>query len=138
MLYVTILRSDRERDPELWAIMWQGKAPPTLKLHAVYNLLTDARVFVWEGETIADARYMDRLNLVGETTTSIALDQTTGWQHAFAGDVEAMRAWFEARGMRPAQIEAAIDLRRRGHAAPNLEAARRAAQDWQDAQADRE
>jgi hypothetical protein len=137
VLYVTILRSDRARDPELWATIWQGKAPATLKLLAVYNLLTDTRVFVWEGETIADARFMDRLNQVGETTTSIALDQTTGWKHAFTGDVEAMRGWFEARGMRPEQIDSAIDLRRRGHDAPNLEAARRAALDWQEEQAEK-
>jgi hypothetical protein len=135
LLYVTILRSDRARDPELWATIWQGKAPPTLKLRAVYNLLTDTRVFVWEGETIADARFIDRLNQVGETTTSPALDQTTGWQHAFAGDVEAMRSWFEQRGLPAAQIDAAIDLRRRGHEAPNLEAARRAAIEWQEEQA---
>lgn len=135
MLFVTILHSDRARDPELWATIWQGKAPPTLKLHAVYNLLTDTRIFIWEGETPADARFIDRLNHVGQTTTSIALDQTTGWQHAFAGNVDAMRAWFEQRGMRPEQIDAAIDLRRRGHEAPNLEAARRAARDWQEEQA---
>lgn len=85
MLYVSIFRSDRVRDPELWAAVWQGKAPPTLKILHVFNLLTDTRVFVWEGESVADARYMDRLNLVGRLETSIALDQTAGWQAAFAG-----------------------------------------------------
>ncbi len=130
MLYVTILTSDRARDPELWATVWQGKAPATLKILHVYNLLTDKRVFVWEGESVADARYMDRLNEIGETQTFTALDQTTGWQHAFAGDVEAMRGWFAERHLPEAAIETAIDLRRRGHEAPNTLAARRAARQW--------
>ena len=130
MLYVTILTSDRARDPELWATVWQGRAPATLKILHVYNLLTDTRVFIWEGESIADARYMDRLNEVGETQTFLALDQTVGWQHAFAGDVEAMREWFAQRRLPPAAIETAIDLRRRGHEAPNTMAARRAAREW--------
>jgi len=134
VLYVTILRSDRSRDPELWATIWQGKAPDTLKIRAVYNLLTDTRVFVWEGETLADARYMDRLNQVGETTTSIAMDQTGGWQQAFAGNLDGMREWFESRGRTGADVDAALDLRRRGHEAPNVEAARRAAREWQEEQ----
>ena len=54
MLYVSIFTSDRERDPELWATIWQGTAPPTLKLLAAYNLGDDRRVFIWEGEGAAD------------------------------------------------------------------------------------
>ncbi|GAB4327897.1 MAG: hypothetical protein Kow0010_11600 [Dehalococcoidia bacterium] len=135
MLYVSIFRSDRARDPELWAIMWQGNAPSTLKILHVYNLMTDTRIFVWEGESIADVRYMDRLNLVGKLETSVALDQTVGWQAAFAGDLDGIRRFFEQRNMPPGQMERAIDLRRRGHEAPNLEAARRAALEWQEEQA---
>lgn len=105
MLYVSIFRSDRARDPELWATIWQGTAPPTLKILHVYNLMTDTRIFVWEGETVADARYIDRLSQVGQLQTSIALDQTPGWQAAFAGDLDAMRRFFEGRKIPQEQIE---------------------------------
>ena len=53
MLYVSIFRSDRARDPELWATVRQGKAPSTLKILHVYNLMTDTRVFVWQAESVA-------------------------------------------------------------------------------------
>jgi hypothetical protein len=137
MLFVSIFTSDRARDPELWAVVWQGTAPPTLKIHGAYNLAGNKRVFVWEGESAADLQYMDRLNYVGLLETQPAFDRTEGWRQAFAGDVEAFRQDLERRGARAAVIEAAIDLRRRGHEAPNLEAARRIGRDWQAAQAAR-
>jgi hypothetical protein len=65
VLYVSILTSDRERDPELWATIWQGTPPPTLKLLRAYNLAGDKRVFIWEGESAADLQFMDRFNYVG-------------------------------------------------------------------------
>ena len=54
MLYVSRFVSDRARDPELWATIWQAEVPPTLKLIGAYNLGGDERVFIWEGETTAD------------------------------------------------------------------------------------
>jgi hypothetical protein len=41
-----------------------------------------------------------------------------------------MRQWFLDRGRTPAQIEAAMDLRSRGHHAVSTIAARKAARDW--------
>lgn len=38
MHYVSRFVSDRDRDPELWATIWQAKAPPTLNLIGAYNL----------------------------------------------------------------------------------------------------
>ncbi|MGE3075262.1 MAG: hypothetical protein AB7N24_16015 [Dehalococcoidia bacterium] len=76
MLHVSILTSDRSRDPELWATVWQGKAPPTLKILAVYNLASQKRLFVWEGEGRRDIQYIDRLNQVGVLETFVAFDQT--------------------------------------------------------------
>lgn len=130
MLHVSILTSDRSRDPELWATVWQGKAPPTLKILAVYNLASHKRIFVWDGEGRADIQYIDRLNEVGVLETFTAFDQTGGWQCAFAGDLDGMRAWFAERGRSPAQVEPAMDLRTRGHFAANTAAARKAARDW--------
>ena len=130
MLHVSILTSDRAHDPELWATVWQGKAPPTLKIIAVYNLASNKRVFVWDGEGRADIQYIDRMNEVGVLETFTAFDQTGGWQHAFAGDLDGMRQWFESQGRTPAQMEPAMDLRTRSHYAANTMAARKVARDW--------
>lgn len=110
--------------------MWQGKAPATLKILAAYNLASNKRLFIWEGEGRADVQYIDRLNEVGVLETFAAFDQTGGWQCAFAGDLDGMRQWFLDRGRTPAQIEAAMDLRSRGHYAASTIAARKAARDW--------
>ena len=136
MLYVSIFTSVRERDPELWAAIWNGKAPPTLTLHGAYNLGDNRRVFIWEGETVADLQYMDRFNHVGRLETTPAFDRTAGWRCAFAQDLDgfvslvARRAEAEGRG--GDQLgERAIELRRRGIEAPNIHAAKRAARAWQ-------
>ena len=150
MLYVTILTSDRERDPELWATTWNLKAPPTFKIHSVYNLAGDKRVFVWEGESAADLQVMDRLNYVGELETYPAFDRTVGWQQAVDGDLEGFRenlvastsssvAGFNQKtGMSDQQIEAAMDLRTRGNRAANPYAARREAREWIERQEDQQ
>ena len=131
MLYVSRFVSDRDRDPELWVTIWQAEAPPTLNLIGAYNLSGDERLFVWEGETTADLQFMDRFNQVGRLETSPAFDRTTGWQKAFAGDINGFEANMRSRGLRTDnEIEAAVDLRRRGLTAPTPEAARRRAREW--------
>ena len=139
MLYVSIFTSDRERDPELWAVIWNGKAPPTLKLHGAYNLADDRRVFIWEGETVADLQYMDRFNHIGRLETAPAFDRTAGWRCAFTQDLDGFaalvsrRAEAEGRGD-DQRSERALDLRRRGIEPPNIHAAKRAARYWQEEQ----
>ncbi len=135
VLFVSILTSERSRDAELWALIWQGKAPATLKLHGAYNLAGNKRLYLWEGESAADLQFMDRFNYVGVIETFPAFDRTTGWQQAFAGDLEGFRANMVARGAQPARIEAAMDLRGRGHHAPTFEAAMREGRDWSARQA---
>ncbi|MDP6824449.1 MAG: hypothetical protein QF554_14275 [Dehalococcoidia bacterium] len=131
MLYVSRFVSDRDRDPELWATIWQAKAPPTLKLIGAYNLGGDERVFIWEGETVADLQFMDSFNDVGRLDTSPAFDRTVGWQHAFAGNLEAFEVNMRSRGLRSDEdINAALDLRRRGLDAPTPQSARRQARAW--------
>jgi hypothetical protein len=136
MLFVSLFTSDRERDPELWAVIWNAKAPPTLKLLGAYNLSDDRRVFIWEGEGVADLAYMDRFNQVGRLETSPAFDRTAGWRCAFAQDLEGFRA-LGARGEGAASRgpnqrgERAIDLRRRGIEARSIDGAKRAAREWQ-------
>ncbi len=131
MLYVSRFVSDRDRDPELWATIWQAKAPPTLKLIGAYNLGGDERVFIWEGETPADLQFMDSFNDVGRLDTSPAFDRSVGWQNAFAGNIEAFEVNMRSRALRSdEEIDAALDLRRRGLTAPTPQVARRRAREW--------
>jgi hypothetical protein len=134
VLYVSTFTSDRDRDPELWATIWQAKAPPTLHLIAAYNLGGNDRVFVWEGSTVADLQFMDAFNQVGILQTTPAFDRTDGWRAAFAGDLEGFRETLLQRGGRPEAVERAVDLRRRGLEAPSPQAARRRAREWQQEQ----
>lgn len=141
MLYVSIFTSDRERDPELWAVVWNAKAPPTLTLHAAYNLGDNRRLFVWEGESAADLRYMDRFNEIGVLETTPAFDRTAGWRCAFAQDLDGFRELVTAPSGAASRGEnqrggRAIELRRRGMEAPTVEAAKRAAREWQREQAE--
>ena len=130
MLYVSRFVSDRDRDPELWATIWQAKAPPTLNLIGAYNLGGDERVFIWEGDPVADLQFMDSFNDVGRLDTSPACDRTVGWQNAFTGNIEAFEGNMRSRALRSEeQIDAALDLRRRGLSAPTPHAARRRARE---------
>jgi hypothetical protein len=131
MLYVSRFVSERDRDPELWATIWQAKAPPTLNLIGAYNLGGDERVFIWEGETVADLQFMDGFNDVGRLDTTPAFDRTVGWQNAFTGNIEEFEVNLRSRALRSEeQIDAALDLRRRGLSAPTPQAARRRAREW--------
>ena len=131
MLYVSILTSDRTKDPELWATIWQGDPPPSINLIGAYNLGNDKRVFVWEGKALADIQFMDRFNEVGVLETYPAFDRSEGWRAAFAKDIDGFRARLErASATVAASVESAIDLRCRGMNAPNRNAARAAARQW--------
>ena len=136
MLFVSILTSDRSRDPELWATIWQGGAPPSIRIVGAYNLANDKRVFIWEGESAADLQFMDRFNQVGVLETYPAFDRTVGWQQAFAKDLDTFsKRLLEQAGPNREQTERAIELRKRGRNAPNPYAARAEARRWQEEQA---
>ena len=131
MLFVSILTSDRARDPELWATIWQGNPPPSVNLIGAYNLAGDKRVFIWEGETVADTQFMDRFNEVGVLDTFPAFDRTEGWRAAFAKDIDGFRERIlRGASTAAASVESAVDLRTRGMSAPNRHAARAAARQW--------
>ena len=136
MLYVSILTSDRARDPELWATIWQGGSPPSIKVIGAYNLGNNKRVFIWEGESVADLQFMDRFNYVGVLETYPAFDRTEGWRQCFAKDLDTFAArMIERAGRNRERAESAVELRRRGRNAPTMEAARAAARQWQEEQA---
>ena len=133
MLFVSIFTSDRRRDPELWATVWQSTPPPSMELIGAYNLGSNKRVFIWKAESEADLRFMDRLNDVGVLETYPVFDRTYGWRMVLAGDLDSWRQWYEESG-RP-DPERAIDLRQRAMNAPNGYAARAVARQWQEEQA---
>lgn len=135
MLFVSILTSERARDPELWATIWQGDAPPGINLIGAYNLGNNKRVFIWEGQAAADLQFMDRFNEVGVLETHPAFDRTAGWRFALQKDLAGFQAHLEAQRRHGLQIGAAVDLRRRALAAPNRDAARQAARQWAQEQA---
>ena len=131
MLFVSILTSDRARDPELWATIWQGGAPPSVNLIGAYNLGNDKRVFIWEGATVGDTQFMDRFNEVGVLETYPAFDRTEGWRAAFAKDIDGFGERLRrGASTAAASAESAVDLRTRGMSAPNRHAARAAARRW--------
>ena len=136
MLYVSILTSDRSRDPELWCTMWQGEPPPSINVIGAYNLASDRRVFIWEGESVADLQFMDRFNCVGILETYPAFDRTDGWRNCFAKDLDNFAdRMLERAGRHRERAERAVDLRRRGLTATTIEAAQAAAREWQEEQA---
>jgi hypothetical protein len=135
MLFVSILTSDRARDPELWATIWQGAESPGITLLGAYNLANNKRIFIWEGRSVVDLQFMDRFNEVGVLETYPAFDRTQGWQMAFNKDLEGLRRIWEQRGRSQTEIVSGLDLRRRGLLAPNRHAARAAARQWREEQA---
>lgn len=136
MLFVSILTSDRSRDPELWAAIWQGEPAPSIKIIGAYNLAGNKRVFIWEGESAADLQFMDRFNHIGVLDTYPAFDRTVGWQLAFAKDLEKFeKRLLDRAGRFQEQVKRGIDLRRRGLNASNIYAACTEAQRWKEEQA---
>ena len=136
MLFVSILTSDRSRDPELWCTIWQGESPPGIKVIGAYNLANNKRVFIWEGESSADLQFMDRFDHIGVLKTYPAFDRTVGWQLAFAKDLDTFeKRLLERAGRYREQVERAVELRRRGMNAPNIYAACAEARHWQEEQA---
>ena len=120
MLFVSILTSDRSRDPELWATIWNGQAPPSINLIGAYNLGNDKRVYIWEGEVQADIQFMDRFNEVGSLETYPAFDRTAGWRQAFEKNIDAFSERLLKRNPQEtdmpslSQMKSGIELRTRG------------------------
>ena len=104
MLFVSLLTSDRSRDPELWATIWQGDPPTSISLIGAYNLANNERVFIWEGESAGDFRFMDRFNEVGLLETHPAFDRTQGWQGpTLVKDLEGFAKGGRERAYSPAR-----------------------------------
>ena len=143
MLYISILISDRNLDPELWAVIWQAKAPSDLTLHGAYNLAGNKCLFIWETDSAAGLQFIDNFNQIGELDTYPAFDRTSGWQAAFIGDIEAWatanRDELRELGTSPDEIEtrmnAAVELRQAALEAPTRHAARKIAREWMARQA---
>ena len=133
MLFVGLFRTERARDREFWAVLWQGGGPPPdFELVAAYNLLTDLRVLVFKAETIESIRWLDRLNMVGSFECHPALDQTEGYQSVVRRDLDRFERFFRARGARDAPTEREVRFRREAMQTPTLWHALRHGKEWQE------
>lgn len=121
MLFVGQLRMERARDREFWAVLWQGAGPPSdFKLIAAYNLMTDLRILVFEAESTASIRWLDKLNMVGHFECQPALDQTEGYQAAVGRDIAAIEHFFRARYRSEALIAKEVGFRAGAMAAETI------------------
>jgi hypothetical protein len=133
MLFVGLLRSERLRDREFWAVLWQGEGPPPdFELIAAYNLLTDLRVLVFTAESIGSIRWLDRLNMVGSFECHPALDQTDGYQSVMARDLEHFERFFRGRGAGDRAVEREVRFRRESMETPTLWHALQLGKRWQE------
>jgi hypothetical protein len=124
MTYVGILRSERIRDYEFWAVLWQGPPPPNdFVLIGAYNLMTDLRVIIFEAESTATIRFLDRFNFVGHFECHPALDQTEGYAHAFARDAEKLGEFMRGRGVSEEVVKSEVAFRAGAVKQPSLHAA---------------
>ncbi len=138
MTYVSILTSDRELDPELWAVIWQAEAPQDLNLLCAYNLAGNKRVFIWESDSISALQFMDNFNQIGKLETYPAFDRSDGWRAAFLGDLESFEKSNRESGARlglsseqiERRIESSIELRQGARDSVTREAARKFARGW--------
>ena len=121
MLFVGQFRVDRSQDLEFWAVLWQGHdVPRDLKLIAAYNLLSDLRIIVFEADSIASVRWLDRLNFVGHFECQPALDQTDGYQAALSRDTERLEGFLRNRKVSEAIIARESSFRARAIESPNI------------------
>jgi len=108
-----------------------------MKLIAVYNLMTDLRVIVFEAETAGAIRWWDKLNIVGAFECHPAIDQTSGYHAVIARDLSGLEAHMRARGASEQSLPASVALRAESHAAPSVWAALEVARAFRErAQAD--
>jgi hypothetical protein len=133
MLFVGLLRSERARDREFWAVLWQGGGPPPdFELLGAYNLLTDLRVLLFRAETIQSIRWLDRLNMVGSFECHPALDQTDGYRAVVARDLDHFERFFRGRGAGDRATEREVRFRREAHETATLWDALRLGKAWQE------
>ncbi len=133
MLFVGLLRTERARDREFWAVLWQGEGPPPdFELLAVYNLMTDLRVLVFRAESAESIRFLDRLNMVGSFECHPALEQTEGYRAVMARDVEQFERFFRGRGAGDQAARREASFRRQAMEAPTLWHALHLGRWWQE------
>ncbi|MGO9452440.1 MAG: hypothetical protein ACLQDV_15580 [Candidatus Binataceae bacterium] len=124
MLFVGLLRSERVRDYEFWAVLWQGAKPPKdFKLIAAYNLMTDLRVIVFEAESTESIRHLDRLNFIGHFECHPALDQTDGYRMVFARDTEGLGDFLRHHGLSEDVVKSEVAFRADSIKQPSIHAA---------------
>ena len=132
MLYLSRFTPESERVTDWIAALWQGPVPQSLTIRHYLYLESDGLVIslLWEGDDDAVAFMRRTFETFGEFTVESAIDNTTGLQLAMARDLETFGNRMLARGEDPAEVERALDLRRRGTLAATQDDAVAAARAW--------
>jgi len=124
MIYVGLLRSERVRDYEFWAVPRQEPPQPKdFVLFGAYNLMADLRVIIFKAESTATIRFPDRLNFVGHFECHPALDQTEGYAQAFARDAEKLGEFMRGCGVSEEVLKSEVAFRAGAVKQPSLHAA---------------
>jgi hypothetical protein len=121
-----------ERNAEWLACLWQGPVPEGLVLHRwlYYEGEPRAMALLWEGDADAAAWVARAFGSFGRLETSVVTDATPGLAACLDRDLDAFRAWMRGRGSPDAEIERALDVRRRGRDASTQEEAVAGARAW--------
>jgi hypothetical protein len=137
--YLSRFKPDATRSAEFLACLWQGEVPESFTLQRWLYIGSPPRgMFIsWEGDDAALA-WVDRsFGGFGELQHEVVTDATPGLAACVERDLDAFGAWLASRSTAPEQIEAQLDIRRRGLEAATQEEAAAAGRTWAGEQAAR-
>jgi hypothetical protein len=132
LLHHSVFHPDPARAGEWLACLWQGPVPADLVMRQYLYLPGEPRgmVMIWEGGAAAEAFFERAFGAFGRLETQVVTDMTPGLALALARDLEAFEAWMLELGAAPDVVARQIDLRRRGLAAPDQDAAAAEGRAW--------
>jgi hypothetical protein len=132
MIYVSTFVPDVERQAEFFAVLWHGQRPHALVLHEWLSLSADPARFmlIWEGDTHAMQWVEGCFGGYGELHTDVGSSLTDGLAACLARDLDGFAQTLREKDLNTADIERAVDLRRRAMRADSTDAALEAARAW--------
>ena len=133
MLHVSQFQPDTSRSAEWLAVLWQGAVPASLVIRTWLYLDEEPRrmVFLWDGDEEAEAWVEDRFREFGALSTERVRNATLGMTHAMHRDLVALREVMAATGAyTDDELDAELELRRRGKEATDREAAAAIGRTW--------
>lgn len=133
MLLTSLYTPHPDQPGALVASLWQGTTPPDLRIQRWLYLgePREKMLLVWEVDHDSTRAWLEaRMAPYGELVTWVTSDSTEGMVAAMERDYDRFGAFLRARGSSEERIERELDVRRRGAAAPSVEAAASAAAAW--------